>query len=91
MVAVPVSLKEFLLELSLNFAAPCGKKTTTMMMMQRCSQVGRREHIPKGNTADRINTVLSLVSIDLSGDVFVHVVAVGVDKGDGEVAGVVAV
>lgn len=53
--------------------------------------MGRREHIPKGNTADRINTVLSLVSIDLSGDVFVHVVAVGVDKGDGEVAGVVAV
>lgn len=90
MVAVPVSLKEFLLELSLTFAAPCGKKKTAMMM-QRCSQVGRREHIPKGNTADRINTVLSLVSIDISGDVFVHVVAVGVDKGDGEVAGVVAV
>lgn len=62
-----------------------------MMMRQRCSQEDRRGHIPKGNTADRVNAVLALGSINVSADIFVHVVAVGVDEGDGEFVGVVAV
>lgn len=80
-------MKEFLLVLSLNFAALCDK----MMMRQRCSQEDRRGHIPKRNTANRVNAVLSLGSIDVGGDIFVHVMPVGVDEGDGEFAGVVAV
>lgn len=59
--------------------------------MRQEEDADAREHIPKWNTANGVNAVLSLGPINASGDVFVYVVAVGVHEGDGEVAGVVAV
>lgn len=48
----------------------------------------RGDEIPNWNVGNTLNAVLSLGRVDVFGNVLVHVLAVHVDEGDGELLGV---